>query len=866
MIFLKKKTTIIILILILAMLNGCFQKDKNDNDPQINISLMENSIEAVPIPCGPEASTGKEFDKMYHDWFLRSIIQPFEKSDMSMPGKLAELSFLKEVYRFEARYEPYKDPLELEQKAKELIDNGSTNPLIFSNYGRLLIFNDTNEDVEVYLQKAQKGICEKNLIPSIYNNIALLSANDDSGDRKELGLNELKSKAIELLACAIRNGEFRRSESRIAYYVADLIPIKSTYKWKTLKDLIEDDKNVDPWLISMFAGRNAIELAWTYRGGGVASTVESKDWEEFYSYLKEADKHLTGAWEIYPEYPEAASNMITVIMGGDNSFGETERFWFDRAVEAQMDYAPAYESFLLSMMPRWGGSHDLMEAFGIECLETARFDTDVPLFYLYTLREIAGDQPNNRWREIFRKPGISENLDRLFDGLIKEPVRSAQKRRILAQKALCNIWSGKYSEAKDIINSIDEKPDVRRGFSYKALSWSSRSWDIVDAEIRLFTGPHKQKLEDAQSFLAENDIDNAIALLKDVLPAYKADGFARAYLLRRMALMQLSFERGGWQYAPMHFAAMENLTSFARYLISINEPVDPRSKNNMTPLHFACRYGHVDMVSLLLSNGADIDAIDNYGYNALHFAVKRRHPEIAELLIKKEINVNCLDIYHWTPLHSALFDGQSNIAEKIIYAGANINILNDQAWSPLLLALRYASGDVGKRLIEMGANINVVSLENWSPLHMALFYDKPETAKILIEQGAEINVLNNDRISSLHIALYKKYSELSCMLIEKGSNINVVDTYGQLPIHYAIEMNLPEAAKKLIEKGSDLNRKNSNGLTPLHLAVMVRNAQIVNLLLKNGANPQIKSPKGKTPVDYANDINNKQLISLFNVM
>jgi len=71
--------------------------------------------------------------------------------------------------------------------------------------------------------------------------------------------------------------------------------------------------------------------------------------------------------------------MIKVLMGVGGSDGDLSlRDWFDRAVEAQMDYEPAYNSLLWALTPRWGGSHGKMYQFGLECLATKRFDTCVP--------------------------------------------------------------------------------------------------------------------------------------------------------------------------------------------------------------------------------------------------------------------------------------------------------------------------------------------------------------------------------------------------------------------------------------------------------------------------------------------------------
>ena len=58
--------------------------------------------------------------------------------------------------------------------------------------------------------------------------------------------------------------------------------------------------------------------------------------------------------------------------------GETPRFWFDQAVAAQLDAPGAHRTLRWAIRPRWGGSHEEMLRFGLECLNTRRFDTSVP--------------------------------------------------------------------------------------------------------------------------------------------------------------------------------------------------------------------------------------------------------------------------------------------------------------------------------------------------------------------------------------------------------------------------------------------------------------------------------------------------------
>src|SRR4030095_12205638 len=113
-------------------------------------------------------------------------------------------------------------------------------------------------------------------------------------------------------------------------------------------------------------------------------------------------------WKLRPDMPFAASQMITVAMAGAGEESETMRLWFDRAVAAQYDYDEAYTSMLWGLLPRWGGTHVRMLAFGGACARTRRFDTAIPADLNTAARQIANELPD--WRPLLRQPEMRKLL------------------------------------------------------------------------------------------------------------------------------------------------------------------------------------------------------------------------------------------------------------------------------------------------------------------------------------------------------------------------------------------------------------------------------------------------------------------------
>ncbi|MEJ2041465.1 MAG: hypothetical protein P8X55_21435 [Desulfosarcinaceae bacterium] len=332
--------------------------------------------------------------------------------------------------------------------------------------------------------------------------------------------------ALACLSQALSAGEFAKHEVHIAYRLLDDAPagVLKESKFGLVADRLERSGGpVDEWLLKMLRGNEEVDLAWEARGSGWAKDVTKGGWKGFRKHLKQARRILTEAWQARPERPEAAALMMRVTRGDNGKFGETVRTWFDRAVSAQMDYPEAYFEMLMELRPRWGGSHAAMRAFGEECLATGRYDTDVPLFYLYALRNIGTDFEKDGWRQVFRVKGTRRNLKTLFAGLSAEPRRQPARDRILTQYAIAMAWSGDYRGAKALWDEVPGDVDLGDGFLHKALSWSDAPRKSVEAELRAFTGSQADLLSKAETLALNSQVDEALPLFGKALDVIEED-------------------------------------------------------------------------------------------------------------------------------------------------------------------------------------------------------------------------------------------------------------------------------------------------------------------------------------------------------
>ena len=108
-------------------------------------------------------------------------------------------------------------------------------------------------------------------------------------------------------------------------------------------EAVQKAEKIDPWMKNMVNGCRHNTVGWRLRGNGTINTVSEEGLRGFTENLEKAAEYFTKAWEIDPKIPDAPTCMIQVTMGLGTR-GPTPRDWFDRAVEATMDFEPAYRA------------------------------------------------------------------------------------------------------------------------------------------------------------------------------------------------------------------------------------------------------------------------------------------------------------------------------------------------------------------------------------------------------------------------------------------------------------------------------------------------------------------------------------------
>jgi len=211
-------------------------------------------------------------------------------------------------------------------------------------------------------------------------------------------------------------------------------------------------QQIDPWVREILLARVYTSTAQQSRGG-------SGNFGGLEDHMEHGRRHALKAWELKPELPEAAGEMLYITRaswrmakGRESAVGEDVRFWFDEAVQAEFNYLPAYYDLAWALRPRWGGSPEKMMAFGDECLQTERFDTDVPLMF----HSIADDfvDEGSDWPTVVQTKGFYERYLFLFGNMARVAPDDAARNRHLSRLAAVSYLAGKKDEARKLLSEL----------------------------------------------------------------------------------------------------------------------------------------------------------------------------------------------------------------------------------------------------------------------------------------------------------------------------------------------------------------------------------------------------------------------------
>jgi len=387
---------------------------------------IPSTLRGKPLPVKTSKHTGVEFRKALLVYNRRTALDAYRKVGMQSPKWDATAERVLEGYCLTVSEMPEApSPAILTAQVKTVLDLGCTDPLLQYIYARQLHNQNRLQEAIPWFERATAGFARSKYPTGRTFNAPLrlvmcYRAQQPQDSATTAKIQKASEQAIQWAAASLHDGSFLPGEERIQMrLIIAQFDFFDAYDVQWHKQL-QATPDVDPCVMNVLEGYRSIQLAWRARGDGFASTVTEQGQKGFYDNLHQARTALEAAWKLHRDWPEAPAMMI-VVAKGDSSAG-SPRAWFDRSVAAQFDYLDAYTSYIPVLFPRWGGSHEAMYAFGKECLDTGRFDTEVPVQYYYLLYAIENDRRQfiDRYgglvKEYWQRPEVYANLLTMCEG------------------------------------------------------------------------------------------------------------------------------------------------------------------------------------------------------------------------------------------------------------------------------------------------------------------------------------------------------------------------------------------------------------------------------------------------------------------
>jgi hypothetical protein len=216
--------------------------------------------------------------------------------------------------------------------------------------------------------------------------------------------------------------------------------------------------------------------------------------------LPSSGAHLRRAWQLHPEYPEAAICLINLakLGGGD---GWSPRDWFYEAARAEIDHQGMHSTLRGAILPRWGGSYEALLTHASECLDTGRWDTSVPTQVVETLFTIQQEFPAPG--DFVAVPGVAALAKRYAEELL---AASEADSSISGN----TLWSWAYLSATLV--RAREYALARRIFEERGEGMEQCQMSYIEAKLTTVrgqayanSGPAREAVEHIENALADGD-------------------------------------------------------------------------------------------------------------------------------------------------------------------------------------------------------------------------------------------------------------------------------------------------------------------------------------------------------------------------
>ena len=358
---------------------------------------------------------------------------------------------------------------------------------------------------------------------------------------------EFQRRALNRYLQALRMPEHHNDDQRVLLQSMRYWAInnfrQSEAQWKQYQQFMEtvkSDQKIEPWTRHVLLGRSHEAAGWRVRGGGYANTVKPEAWPIFQREMREAGRHARSAVEINPDRPEPSQILISVCGSRNGKPDESELYWLQRAITAQVDWIPAYTGFGWYMRPRWGGSEAKLAGLATACAVAERYDTSLPALYLKLVNDI--DDEFKHQHEALRQTGLYTRAVRVLDRMIQTPRWEKQIRALHIRRAQYAWLDRQYDIARQELTQAEP-----------VMTDYAKRYSIVGCGEFYYSsfargGPHGDQVLEADRLFDQKRLGEADAKYQAILPLLAGDAPAEHYVRHRLKVIEIeqAFNTGQW--------------------------------------------------------------------------------------------------------------------------------------------------------------------------------------------------------------------------------------------------------------------------------------------------------------------------------
>ncbi|XVE63638.1 hypothetical protein DITRI_Ditri07aG0035900 [Diplodiscus trichospermus] len=162
-------------------------------------------------------------------------------------------------------------------------------------------------------------------------------------------------------------------------------------------------------------------------------------------------------------------------------------------------------------------------------------------------------------------------------------------------------------------------------------------------------------------------------------------------------------------------------------------------------LQWAALNNRTAVAQYIIEHGGDINATDHTGQTALHWCAVRGAIQVAELLLQEGARVDAADIYGYQTTHVAAQYGQTAFLYHIVSKwNADPDIPDNEGRSPLHWAAYKGFADCLRLLLFLDAYRLRQDKEGCTPLHWAAIKGNLEACTVLVQAGKKEDLMLTD--------------------------------------------------------------------------------------------------------------------------